>query len=126
MIIEEKLPERFTSASFHPSLFIYAWKRNDLDKLFEELLASNIAITGGEAWLVEGEKTFGVIPLRDGSKEILNWKVKTGKGEDWYDFVERSVKETLEKIASFNLEKKVTASTRRRIWYHFDFAVSEN
>lgn len=122
MVIEEKLPERFLTAAFHPSLFIYAWKRNDLDKLFEEIMASNIAILGGEAWVVEGEKTFGVIPLRDGDKEVLSWKIKIQKEEEWYDFVERSIKETLEVISNANLEKKTSAATRKKIWYHFDFS----
>lgn len=125
MIIEEKFPEKFKSPAYHPSLFIYAWKRNGLDKLFEEIMASNIAILGGEVWLVEGEKTLGIIPLKSGDKEVLSWKIIRQKGEEWYDFVERSVKETLEIISEANLEKKVTAATRHKIWYHFDFSLSE-
>src|SRR5258708_3380110 len=114
MNIEENLPEKFKNVAFHPSLFIYAWKRNSLDKLFEELLASNIAITGGELWRAEGEEYFGVIPLKDGNKAVLSWKVARKKGEDWYDFVERSSKESAEKIADANLEKKVSAAVRNR------------
>lgn len=126
MIIEERLPDKFRNSAFHPSLFVYAWKRNGLDKLFEEIMAGNIAISGGEVWLVEGEKTLGIIPLKSGDKEVLSWKINQQKSEDWYDFVDRSVKETLEIISEANLEKKVTAATRHKIWYHFDFSLSED
>lgn len=122
MIIEDKLPERFRNAAFHPSVFIYAWKRNVLDKLFEELLASNIAVVGGEAWVSEGELIRGVIPLKNGNKAVLNWKIEKKKGEECYDFVERSAKETIAKIAEADLEKKVTASIRNKLYYHFDFS----
>ncbi len=122
MTIEEKLPERFMTAAFHPSLFTYAWKRNTLDKLFEEFLQSNIAILGGEAWVASGELMQGVIPLQKGGKAVLNWKIKREKGEEWYDFVERSTKETLSVIADADLEKKVSQGIRNRLYYHFDLA----
>lgn len=120
MVIEEKLPERFRNASYHPSLFIYAWKRDVLDKLLEEIMQCNIAVLGGEAWLVQGNQTFGVIPLRKGTKEVLSWKIKRQKGEEWYDFVERSVKETTEVISFKDLEKKVTNQVKQKIYYHFE------
>lgn len=122
MIIEEKLPEKFKTSAFHPSLFIYAWKRNVLDKLFEEFMASNIALIGGEAWVAEGEITRGVIPLRNGDKAVLNWKIKKEEGEEWYDFVERSMKATLEVITSKDLEKNTSPSIKNRIYYHFELA----
>lgn len=122
MISEDNFPERFRTAAFHPSLFIYAWKRNTLDKLFEEVMQSNIAILGGEAWVASGELMQGVIPLKNGGKSVLNWKIKRRAMEDWYDFVERSAKETLSVIADADLEKKVSAGIRSRLYYHFDFA----
>jgi len=99
MVIEDNFPEKFKIAAFHPSLFIYAWKRNSLDKLFEEVLQSNLAIVGGEAWKIERQK-----------------------GEDWYDFVERSVKDTIEVITGRNLEKQTSAAVRNKIYYHFEFS----
>lgn len=122
MQIEDKLPEKFRNVAYHPSLFIYAWKRNSLDKLFEELMQSNIAILGGEAWRVEGDETFGIIPLKNGEKAVLSWKIDKRADEDWYDFVERSVKETLEVIANANFEKKTTAGVRHKLYYHFDLS----
>lgn len=126
MIIEDKFPERFLLSAFHPTLFIYAFKRTVLDKLFDEVMLNNIAILGGELWLGQGELMQGVIPLKNGGKAILNWKVKREKGEDWYDFVERSVKETLSVIMDANIEKQVSAGTRSRLFYHFDFAQEES
>jgi len=126
MVIEDNLPEKFRAAAFHPSLFIYAFKRNVLDKLFEELMQSNIAILGGEAWRIEGELNFGIIPLKDGSKQVLSWKIERKAGEDWYDFVERSIKKTLELITSADLEKKVTARTRQKLYYNFELKAEIN
>lgn len=88
-------------------------------------MASNVAVSGGEAWLIEGEQTFRIIPLKNGDKTILDWKVKRKDGEDWYDFVERSVNESLEIISGANLEKKVNSSTGNKIRYHFDFAAEK-
>lgn len=119
MVIEDNLPERFRTSAYHPTLFIYAFKRQVLDKLFEEFLASNIAIISGEAWLGEGDRYFGVIPLKNGDKTVLSWKISRLEGEEFYDFVERSIKESASVIADKNLEKKVTASVRNKLYYHF-------
>lgn len=92
-----------------------------MDKLFEEVMQSNLAITGGEAWRVEGDEYFGIIPFRSGEKQVLSWKIEQKKGEEWYDFVERSVKETIEVITGKNLEKYTSATIRNKIYYHFSF-----
>lgn len=84
-------------------------------------MQSNVAILGGEACLVHGDQSFGVIPLKNGEKTVLSWKIKKLEGEIWFDFVERSIKETLGIISDANLEKKVTAQIRNKIWYHFEF-----
>lgn len=70
--------------------------------------------------MVEGDQSFGVIPLK-GEKAVLSWKIKKLEREDWFDFVERSIKETLGIISDANLEKKTTAQVRQKIWYHFEF-----
>ena len=119
--MEDKLPDKFKIGAFHPSLFIYAFRRNVLDKLFEEIMQSNVGVLGGEAWVVADEKYFGVIPLKNGDKTVLSWKIEIKKDEEWYDFVERSVKETLTVVSDKNLEKQVTASVRNRLYYHFKF-----
>lgn len=122
MIIEEKFPDKFRNSSFHPSVFVYAWKRSVLDKLFEEAMAGNIAILGGEAWVAEDELVRGVIPLKNGGKTVLNWKIKREEGEEWYDFVERSVKKTSNVIGEADLEKLVTDGIRNKLYYHFNFS----
>jgi hypothetical protein len=122
VVIEDNLPEKFKNGAYHPSLFIYAFKRGVLDKLFEEFMQSNIAILGGEVWMAEGDKYFGVIPLKNGDKKILSWKIKKNEKEDWFDFVERSVKESVSVIAGEDLEKKVTASVRQKLYYHFNLS----
>ncbi len=119
MIPEDRLPEKFKILAFRPTLFIYAFKRSILDKLFEEFLASNIAIVSGEAWLGEEDRYFGVIPLKNGDKTVLTWKISRLQGEEFYDFIERSIKESAAVIAEKDLEKKVTARVRNKLYYHF-------
>lgn len=124
MITEEKLPEKFRITAYHPSLFVYAFKRTVLDKLLEEFMQSNIAILGGEAWVAEEDRYFGIIPLKNGDKSVLSWKVKRISGEDWFDFVERSAKESISAITEANLEKKVSAFVRNKLFYHFNLEES--
>lgn len=122
MIVEDKLPDLYKRSAYHPSLFVYAWKRKDVERLFDEFLKSNIGIKGGEVWLVEGEKTTSIIPLQSGDIDIFNWKITRKKGEEWYDFVDRSVKETLNTIGEWDLEKKVKINKVDKIWYTFNLA----
>lgn len=118
MQIEEKLPDIFKSRAYHPNAFTYAFRRTDLDKLFEELMQSNIAIVGGEVWLIEGGNTLSIIPKRSGEMQVFNFKVEKKGGEEWYDFVERSVKFSRDLITNWNLEKTVRLDKVNRIVYH--------
>lgn len=119
MQVEEKLPDIFKRRAYHPNAFTYAFRRTDLDKLFEEFMQSNIAISGGEVWLIDGGNVVSIIPLRSGEMNIFNWKVKREKGEEWYDFVERSVKFSRDLISNWNLEKTVRLDKVSRIVYNF-------
>src|SRR5256885_13638084 len=98
MVIEDKFPDRFKRNAYHPTPFVYAWKRKELEKLFEELLQSNIAVKRGEVWVVTRDKIEHTIPLKSGQIQIFEWKNDPRQDEEWYDFVERSCKETLDLI----------------------------
>jgi len=121
MNIEEKLLEKFRSGIYHPSVFVYAWKKSVLDKLFEELMESNIAIIKGKVWLLQDNKTFEIIPLNTGEMKEFSFKSHQEKGEDWFDFVERSVKDAQNIINSWEVEKNARRDLKNKIWYHFEF-----
>jgi len=119
VVVEDNLPESFKRIAFHPSAFFYAWKKVTLEKLFDEFLRSNIAIKNAEAILVE-EKVLRIIPLRDGQIKLFEWKNELEKGEEWYDFVERSTKEMMNVINGWDLEKNARPDLRLKVWYHFE------
>lgn len=122
MAIEDNLPERFKRIAYHPSTFIYAWKKKDMEKLFDELMQSNIAIRSVEAWRVEeDEQVFHLIPLRSGDIKEFSAENTQEKDEEWFNFVERSCKETMEVINSWNLEKRIRNDLTQTLWYHFKF-----
>lgn len=122
IMIEENLAENLKQNAYHPSLYVYAWKRKDLDKLFDEFLKSNIAITSGEAWMVNDDLIESIIPLQNGDMDIFNWKCERKKVEEWFDFVERSIKETTELISNWNLEKHARLDRYNNIWYHLELS----
>jgi hypothetical protein len=117
----DSLSENYLRIAFSPEPSIYAWRRKDLEKLFDELLKSNIAILGGGVWLVEDNNIKRVIPLKSGEMEVFFWKIEQKSEEELYDFVERSVKETTDKINGWNLEENVKVNKRNKIWYNFEF-----
>ncbi len=120
-MIEDKFPEKFKRTAYHPSIFVLAWKKSDLEKLFEELMASNTAIKSGEVWLVDEGKIGLVIPLKNGGIETFSWKTSREKNEQWYDYVERAAKESMNLIVNWNLEKTARVDLSKKIWYHLEF-----
>src|SRR5581483_6636653 len=113
MVIEETLPESFKRVALRPSSGFYAWKKGTLEKLFDEFLKSNIAVMAVEAIVVE-EKISHTVPLKTGEIELFELKNEPEKGEDWYDFVERNNKETLETINGWDLEKTARPDIRNK------------
>ncbi len=122
MIIEDKIPDYYKRYSFHPSYFTYAWRKRNLEKLFEELMKSNIAILECEAWIVEKDRIQTLIPLKNGEIKVYSSKLKRKTDEEWFDFVEKSVKETLKEIDFWNLEKTGRVDLVPKIYYHFKFS----
>ncbi len=120
-MIEDKFPEKFKRAAYHPSAFVYGFRKAELEKLFEELMTSNIAIKSGEVWVVNEGRVEMVVPMKEGQLEVFSWKIDQEKDEQWYDFVERSTKQSLAKIGEWNLEKTSRVDLNNKIWYHFEF-----
>jgi hypothetical protein len=126
IVPEDKLPDSIKKNAYHPSSFIYAWKKSYLEKLFDELLLNNFAISAFEAWLIEDEVVSETIPLQNGQIQVFSYKYSQEKEEQWYDFVERTVKKTTETINNLNLEKNVRLDLTSKIWYHFELVESSS
>lgn len=118
---EEKINDVFLRRAFKPSISTYAWKRTDIEKLFEETMLCNIAVEKVEVWVFEDQKITSLTPLKSGEISVFNFKPQIKKEEDWYDFVERSSKEALGKIAEWDLEKTGRRDIQSRIWYNINF-----
>jgi hypothetical protein len=119
--VEDKIPDNFRKNAYHPSQFVYAFRKKDLEKLFEEIMKSNIAINSGEVWIIDQDDRQSLVPLESGRVEVFSWKINPQDQEQWYDFVERSCKESLNLINSWNLEKNVRLDLLDKVWYNFEF-----
>lgn len=121
MPTDDFIPEHFKNIAFKQNAFSFAWQKNNLEKFFEELLNSNIAILSFEVWLVQKEKVTHVIPLKNGNMKVFNYVIYKKDKEEWFDFVERSLKEVMEVINRWNLEKMVRNDLFNKIFYNFKF-----
>jgi hypothetical protein len=119
-IPEDNLPDSLKKNAYHPTPFVFAWKKSYLEKLFDEFLLNNLAIKGFEVWILEDEVVSKTIPLQNGQIEVFFYKFSKEKAEEWFDFVERSIKETVNVINELNLEKTVRLDLISKIWYYFD------
>lgn len=121
-MIEDGLPQGFKMVAYHPSKFVYAWKKKDLEKLFDEFNMSNIVIKQIEAWLIIDDKITSLIPLKHGDIQVFLHKNKQEPDEEWNDFVNRANKETLETVNGWHLDRMVALEHTNNIWYHLDIA----
>jgi hypothetical protein len=121
-VLEDKLPESVKKNAYHPSEYVYAFKKSYCDKLFDELLLNNLAILGFEVWIIEDGVVEKTVPMQDGQIEIYSGKYQLELNEQWYDFVERTVKKTADTINLLNLEKNVRLDLADKVYYHFKLA----
>ncbi len=119
-MIEDNLPLGFHMVAYHPSKFVYAWKKKDLEKLFDEFNMSNIAIKSIEAWLIIDDKITSLIPLKHGDIQIFEHKTKQADDEEWNDYVNRGNKEVLETVNGWHLDRMVALEHINDIWYHLN------
>lgn len=121
MAIEDRIPDKFKIHAYHPSTFVYAWKKAYIEKLTDELSKSNIAIRNLEVWFIEDEKITRTIPMYNGDIKVFEHEVKRNEDEQWYDYVDRSIKEVWNKIKEWDLEKTIRPDLTTKIWYYLDF-----
>lgn len=122
ILLEDSFPDLLKNVAYHPSAFIYAWKKRNLERLFKELNMSNIAVTGAEVWQVEEGVMNSLISMKNGEIRSYRFNLKIEEDEEWSDFVDRSTKEASEIINGWDLEREVLREKKEKICYHFFFA----
>jgi hypothetical protein len=71
----------------------YAWRRTHALAAVEQLLAADLAVLGGEVWLVLGHDLLAAIPQRAGAPSVEHWTCDRDAGESWRAYVLRSAAE---------------------------------
>ena len=79
--------------SAHRSGYEYAWQRADALAVVEHLVAADLAILGGEVWLVGRGGLLAIIPQREGAPAVEHWTCERHLEEPWLSYVARSAAE---------------------------------
>lgn len=116
-----KLLEMFHDKTISLNSGEIGFKRKDLEKLFEELLKYNIAVTFTEAVIFDQTQVQRLIPIKNGEILVFNFKVTKKDNENWFDFVERCAKETLDKINFWDIDKNIRRDLKSDLVYILDF-----
>lgn len=86
----------------------YAWQRADALRAVESIAAAELAILGGEVWLVVGDTIQAAVPQVEGATAIEHWVCDRLKGEAWHAYVSRSALDAGEAIRNIpNLSRAV-------------------
>jgi len=100
------LSARSRLAAFRSSSGEYAWSQNNVARALEDLRRANLAILGGEAWLVVGSSISGLIPCRRGHQTVFHWECDRQRGESWPTFVDRSSAEAAAAVIGLRVEEE--------------------
>jgi len=115
----DRLPEILTHNAFHEPNGEYAWKKDDIINILNELAKLNYATLGGEIWGVKDNKIYGVLPSKSGGIGVYSWHSKPKKeNEDWNTFVQKCLRENIETINNLHPEQKINEEFINHIYYN--------
>ena len=133
----------------------YAWKKADLDAVYDYCLHSHVAITDGEAWCIrpiadcdpsdlipgydpkkinlrgavkartDSHIIYGIIPQRDGSMAVHEWGLARARAQTWSDYVGKSIEHTKTMVMKGNMEQDVVAEYSGSIYYNLSFMLED-
>lgn len=118
-----------------------AWKKEQIEIVFNELKKYDIAIIGGEVWALEIEisstipklatttnnlPVLGTLPMKDGSSSVEHWDVD--RVENWEQFKQKSFNESLSLIASIDkdIKERILDEYKNHIYYCLTFYGKED
>ena len=81
-----------------------------------------VAILGGELWLVRGREIWGVLPSKVGPPGVYHWRSERRRSEAWNDFVERTYEDAIAAIHSLPPEDEVLLPPGAQVFYNLTWA----
>lgn len=122
-----ELPIELISIAFKAPNNEFAWKKNDLDLVFNEFYHNKIAILGGEIWVILKNNNgkdiiYPEFTLKSGQSVILTWESIKNDLESWEDYVKRSIIEAKREIDELNVEENIIKKFRDKIFYNITFS----
>jgi hypothetical protein len=103
----------------------YAWRRADALRAAHALADKELAILGGELWLLHETEVFGVLPQHSGAPAVYHWRCERMPSESWSQFVTRACSESVSAIQDLPPEGEVETPAGAEIYYNLTW-VSEH
>ena len=124
MLMEQaRMPEQAVSNAFAALNGEYAWRRADLATAARVIVDEQLAIVGGEVWVVEGSLFSSLSPRKDGGWAVIAWDAPAREaGESWEHYAHRSFEATLQTIRSLRVEASLAPEVADKIYYHLSVA----
>ncbi len=105
--------------AFRASNGEYAWQRQDIAAAVHELMDSDLAVLGGEIWVIANGQIHACPPV-EGVGTVIHWGCERKPGETWKDFVHRAGAYTLEAINDLgkDAEAEIDMPVDGRVFYN--------
>lgn len=131
-----KFPQNIIDLGVTISSGEFAWKKDDIEIVLNELKKYDISIIGGEVWALEIEissnipklattinnvSVIGILPMKDGSSSVEHWDIDMV--ENWEEFKQKSFNETLPLIISIDkdIKERILDAYKNHIYYCLTF-----
>jgi hypothetical protein len=100
----------------------YAWQRADALRAVESIAAAELAMLGGEVWLVVGDTIQAAVPQVAGATAIEHWVCDRREGEAWHAYVARSAREASEAIRNIPDLSRAVLPDQAIVYYNIVWA----
>lgn len=100
----------------------YAWKKEALPEVIDQLAAAGMAVVGGEVWGLQDFEIFGAVPTRKGSTRIFAWSAPPKAADtDWPTYIRQCRRFAHQAIRDLHAEDEVAPRFRNQLVYHLQF-----
>ena len=100
----------------------YAWKKEDLPEVLDQLAAAGMAVVGGEIWGLRDFEIFGAVPTRQGSTRIFSWSAPPQPPDTgWPTYIRQCLRFAHQAIRDLRAEDEVAPRFRDKLVYHLQF-----
>lgn len=123
---EDLLSAEVTKNAYRARNGELAWKKEDIPAVLNELPKLRIVVLGGEIWGVHEGKIWGMLPMKVGVPAVYSWNVDSENSETWEQYVERSIRESLEAVNDAKMEDLVQDFLRDKLHFNLSLCSEEN